>query len=341
MGNLTDIFLVTLLSHVDLIDGVTMPLPPTCKEVPMSLGENSQYTRTHQYAAGAGRPNQAIPLDTSYHREGPLQMMLFTSSAHRFSEGEFVPPGFFEHVSPRLFELPASAPDWKYSMRRAAQEILPFIYLGPWACIKDRYWLESEGFTLLLAVRDRRLALARLVSGEKAASEMGVESDTVDISNNQELISNLPRAIRRINDHVFAYSRMNPARPPKIFLFCETGNGLSAIVLIAYLMVMFNAELPQAIQAVQTHRFCIETDEEARIMLRSFESILEAKRDVEQTRRAVSASPHSLFAPRSVSRKRDMDYRHEDENMGDNMDTGGIGGEPFRRPLGPFQDRQN
>ncbi|KAL4895905.1 hypothetical protein BDV59DRAFT_173378 [Aspergillus ambiguus] len=317
---------------------MAMPLPPICNEVPMSLREDSQYIRTHQYAAGSGRAHQAVSPEASHHRDESLQMTPFDPSAHRFPEGEFVPVGFFEQVNSRLFDILDPAQDWRYPMRREAQKILPFLYLGPWACVKDRNWLRLEGLTLLLAVRDRRLALARLVSGEKVASELGIEADTVDISNNQELISILPYAIRRINEHLFTYSMMNPGQSPKIFVFCETGSGLSAVLIIAYLMVMFNADSGQAIQAVHIHRFCIETDEESRILLRSFEAILEAKRDVELTRRATRTCSSLSVAQRATSRKRDMDYRQEDDAMGDSMDMD-IEKDALRRPLSPFQDR--
>lgn len=270
-------------------------------------------------------------------------MMPFNATTHRFSEGDFVPLGFFQKVNPQLFNVSGTSQDWKYTMRREAQPILPFLYLGPWACLKNRAWLESDGFSLLLAVRDRRLAQLRLVSGEKAATDLGIQADTVDILDNQELISALPRAVHRINDHLLSHSIANPGSPaPKVFIFCETGNGLSAVVVIAYLMVMFNASLAQAIQAVHAQRFCIETDEEARVMLGSFESILAAKGDVEQTRRASRTLSVPLGAPRSTSRKRDMDYRHEDESMADAMDVDeGRGQTEPRRFLGPFQDRGN
>lgn len=307
----------------------------------MSLQEGSHYMRNHQYTPGSGRRQQAVlPGTSSYGRDDTSHMNPVNAATHRFEEGDFVPPGFFQMVSPELFRIPNSSQDWKYSMRREAQQILPFLCLGPWACLKDRAWMGTQGFTLLLAVRDKRLAQVRLVSGEKAATELGIESDTVDIVDNQELISTLPRAVRRINDHILSHSMTHPGSPPKVFIFCETGNGLSAVVVIAYIMVMLNADLPQAIQAVHAQRFCIETDEESRVMLGSFESILAAKGDVEQTRRASRALSVPLSAPRSTSRKRDMDYRREDETMGDamNVDEGGSQSEP-RQFLGPFQDR--
>ncbi|KAF9884134.1 hypothetical protein FE257_002255 [Aspergillus nanangensis] len=317
-----------------------MAFPSRCTETPMSHGENSQYTRTHQYSAGSGRALLQSCPGTFYAREDSLQLEPLKPAEHQFAEGEFVPRGFRENVNPNLFAVPNPARDWTYSNRRQAQMLLPFLYLGPWTCLKDRRWLQEEGFTLLLAVRDRRLAQVRLVSGEKVATEMEIESDTVDIVGNQELISILPRAIRRINNHVFSHSVIGHGKPPKIFIFCETGNGVSAVVIIAYLMVMFNAELPQAIHAVHLQRFCIETDDESRMMLASFGSILAAKRDVEQTQRSARMNCLSPgIAPRATSRKRNIAYCNEMET-GDGMDVDDIGDQNgLRKPLGPFQDR--
>ncbi|PLB43551.1 dual specificity protein phosphatase 3 [Aspergillus steynii IBT 23096] len=316
-----------------------MALPSRCTEAPMSQQPSTHYVRTHEYVAGAGR----VQRTNFYALAGidsqiGVQLEPVSSDSHCFPEGEFVPPGFFERVHSDMFALPPRMNDWKYHMRREAQMILPFLYLGPWACLKDRVWLEREGFTLLLAVRDQRLAHARLISGEKAAMELGIETCAVDTVDNQDLITALPRAIRLINDHVStpANAQSHNSSRRKILLFCETGNGHSAGVLVAYLMAMFNLKFHQALQIAHLQRFCIDIDEPLKNLLLSFESILAAKRDVESSRRMASANP-GLATLTTTNRKRDL----EDPNdMEDSMDMDGHDGLfPARRGTAPFQDR--
>ncbi|THC93813.1 hypothetical protein EYZ11_006702 [Aspergillus tanneri] len=170
------------------------------------------------------------------------------------------------------------------------------------------------------------------------AAEMGIEADAVDTLDNQELIATLPRAIRLINDHISTPANaqhMNSSRR-KILLFCETGNGHSALVIIAYLMVMFNLGFPDALQVAHMQRFCIDMDESSKQMLASFESIIEAKRDVEHAKR-ISSINSKLAIPTKVNKKRDFEGQHDMTNTMDmDIDEG-----PFlgRRGVAPFQDR--
>lgn len=305
----------------------------------MSQQPSSHYVQTHQYASGPGRiPRITFNSLPTVDYDAGVQLDTVGSDSHCFPEGEFVPAGFFERVHSDMFKLPPHMNDWKYHMRREAQMILPFLYLGPWACLRDRVWLDREGFTLLLAIRDQRLAHARLISGQRAATELGIETYAVDVANNQELITALPRVIHLINNHIStpanAQSRNSSRR--KVLLFCETGNGPSALVLVAYLMVMFNLEFSQALQTAHLQRFCIDMDEQAKLILSSFESILTAKRDVESSRRMASANP-GLATMATTNKKR---YFEPPNDMEDSMDMDSheslFSG---RRGTAPFQDR--
>ncbi|KKA19569.1 putative dual specificity protein phosphatase 3 [Rasamsonia emersonii CBS 393.64] len=270
-------------------------------ETPMSHDEASPYVPTHPYSTNI--PIRRLPVvvppvalfdhDTSQFDTSP-------PSSHDFEYGEFVQSGFFQSVDPEWFAHKAQPADWTYEMRRHAQQVLPFLYLGPYACVKDRAFLEREGITLLLAVRSKQSAMARLVSGEKAAAELGIEADSIDVLNNQELIAEYPRAIRRINDHISSFptqgittttTTTSPSSSPrKVLVFCESGNERSASVVIAYLMVMLNLSLHDALWRVQHRRFCVCIEEPMRHLLHSFESILTAKRDVTKAKRSLMSS---------------------------------------------------
>jgi serine/threonine/tyrosine-interacting protein len=181
--------------------------------------------------------------------------------------------------------------DWKYEWRRTAQPILTFLHLGPSSAAKDIEYLRREGITMLLVVRDTATARVSLLSGDKMAKELGIESRAVDVAGNPELIAAFPRAIKTINDHLIAVYRHNAARgtirpdflpvtPGRVMVFCESGNERSAVVVAAYLMFMYKLNLIEAIQYVQSQRFCVAFDDGLKNLLQSYNDLLDAQRSV-------------------------------------------------------------
>ncbi|OJJ49917.1 hypothetical protein ASPZODRAFT_139262 [Penicilliopsis zonata CBS 506.65] len=270
--------------------------------------------------------------------------------SHDYSEGDFIPPGFFERVDSHNFTQRPDPPEWVYEMRRYAQPILSFLYLGPHSCVKDLDYLKNEGFTLLLGIRNRVSAQRHLLSGANAAAELDIEADCIDVGDNQELISAFPRAIRRINDHLASFNNtsgtelsMVPKR--KILVFCESGNERSATVVIVYLMVMLNLNMSEAISMVQHCRFCTSIEDPIRQILASFESILQAKRDVERTRRTSGTLASNALSPTTSKKRNLFDRSHntmqrgdDDGDDDDSMDEA----DAFmidRMAMAPFQDR--
>ena len=183
---------------------------------------------------------------------------------------------------------------WKYEQRRMAQRILPFLFLGPISAARDLSFLRREGITMIMAVRDTMSADAKLL-GSKAAVSAGIESRTIDVAGNQELIAAFPRAIEAVNAHLSARYEQQQQRtaelrsqgqqsespvPGQVLIFCESGNDRSAGVVAAYIMAMFSLDLISTIQIIQSQRFCVAFDDSMRFMLQSYEAILLAKRDV-------------------------------------------------------------
>ncbi|KAJ5561634.1 Dual specificity protein phosphatase 3 [Penicillium sp. DV-2018c] len=331
-------------------------------EVPMSHNLHAYYVRTQEYVAGRGYARPAGPVGTSayYGGEPPplfpdleaISTQALSRDTHSFAEGDFVSQEFFNHdelgrsITPRSFD----PSQWTYGMRHQAQSILPFLYLGSSACLRDKAYMREEGFTLLLAVRSRHSMLARFVSGDKAAAELGIMADTVDVMDNQELVAEFPRAIRRINDHLAGTDMaMNGVKwdgqqqKRKVLVFCESGNERSAGVAIAYLMVMLNITHAQSAQLVQQRRFSVCVDDDLKCILMAFENILSAKRDVERAKHVPTLSGAPTLAPPSqfpaLAKKRSF-QDHTMENDDDDMIVDD-GGSPFdmRKPSAPFQDR--
>ncbi|KAL3449475.1 protein-tyrosine phosphatase-like protein [Aspergillus insuetus] len=305
-------------------------------EVPMSGQAGSHYIPTHQYTQRLATVNYP---DVQYNGYGFNASEHPSFGTHRFPEGEFVSPGFFQHLDPNIFTLPQAEIDWTYSLRREAQRILPFLYLGPWSCLSNKQWLRDEGFTLLFGVRDERLARLRLVSGHKAAADLGIESDSFDVSGSQDVIARLPQAIRRINDHIYPSidSASGQIIPKKVLVFCETGNGLSASVVVAYLMVMLNMELGHALNFLHSQRFCIDMEDGLRPLLSAFEGILVAKSDVENARKSVFA--HSNLAAPTMTLSKKRSFADQVENDPPDFESMETEFSADRKPSAPFQDR--
>lgn len=177
-------------------------------------------------------------------------------------------------ISPRSQE-------WTYESRRRAQPILSFLYLGPASVARDRAFLRQHGITMLLAARDTRQAVARLLAVSKSASELGIAADYVDVSGRAELISAIPLAVGKINSHLLSRSSGGGGGSSgKVLVCCETGNERSAALVAAYVMTMYDADLVRALQFIHYKRFCANFDDDIKFLLRSYGDIVAARRMV-------------------------------------------------------------
>jgi serine/threonine/tyrosine-interacting protein len=231
--------------------------------------------------------------------------------------------------------------DWKYESRRTSQEILSFLHLGPASVARELDLLRAQGITMLLVIRNTRTAQASLLSGEKAARQLGIEAASVDVAGNPELIAAFPRAARVINDHLISKYRSAVADDPqnpsqkslgKILVFCESGNERSAAVVAAYLMCMYGMDMISAIQYIQSQRFCVAFDDGLKNLLVNYMDLLNAQRMVSKY---VSSTP--VVAQTSAKAKRGRDeLAHDIEDMDlDNADDEERFGN--RRVYAPFQ----
>lgn len=250
--------------------------------------------------------------------------------------------------------------NWKYEFRRAAQLILPFLYLGPSNAARDINFLQDEGITMLLVIRDTKSAQARLLSGDKIANELGIASAALDVSGSQELIAAFPRAVKMINEHLLSIYREQSMKGSadndgtitisqttfkrgKVLVFCESGNERSACVVAAYIMAVYGLDLVAAIQFVQSQRFCIALDDQMKSLLLAFQDILEARRDIQKAKsadftRAEAVMGLNTFDLGSRNGKRHINETYDEEMEVDGpgeMDDGRFEG---RKPFMPFID---
>ena len=265
--------------------------------MPALTDDNAKpHSPAQSYSFRVPSPPRIVVPPPALNANGVPDLHVVHNSAFDFESSGFANAEFLKTVTYGNFLDVNNMLEWKYEQRRMAQQILPFLFLGPMSAARDRDFLQREGITLVLAVRNTMSAQARLL-GSKAAQELGIDTRTIDVAGNQELIAAFPRAIEVINSHLsamyqHAQTRVCPATfseqdhrsaaPGKVLVFCESGNERSATLVTAYIMAMYSTDLVRAIQIVQAQRFAIAFDDSLRNLLSTYEIILKAKRDVVQ-----------------------------------------------------------
>ena len=272
---------------------------------------------------------------------------------------------FLATVNLPHFQFRGHVMDWKYEERRMAQEILPFIYLGPVSAARDRTFLQKVGITMVLAVRTSQMStMNTTILAPRAPRDLGLDTINIEIDGSYALIPAFKQAIERINAHLapryqsWQASQAIPVKsdpqvpmqlPGKVLVFCESGNEKSAAVVAAYIMAMYRVDLVQASQIVQSQRFCVSIDDATRHILQAFQDVLEANRDIRYSQIGhgggsdIGPTPFAL-GPRhceSTSRaqpKRSIDQAYEDHEM---VDSGGSQGDVWlekRAGVAPFEE---
>ena len=274
-----------------------------------------------------------------------------TSDVNRHVDSSFTNTDFIQDINYEELIRRDVGRDWKYEERREAQQVLPFLYLGPDGPARDKNFLTKAGITMCLAVRNTLSARANLLN-PKAPRELGIPVVNIDVMGNPQLISEFPKAIAAINEHLNsrynqfkAKSGTSPSPPGRVLVFCETGNERSAAVAAAYAMAMYSLDVAKAIQLVQSSRFCVALDYHLAHLLRSYDAILMAKRDVYRAVTPVESPPNGSkgnmrFEGLSLQPKKRgfQETRDDDEDMEDAMEA--VDSERFanRQPLAPFID---
>ena len=270
-----------------------------------------------------------------------------------FESNGFANVEFLKTVTHDQLVTTNSMLDWKYEQRRQAQQILPFLWLGPVTAARDADFLKSQRITMVLAVRNTLSAQARLL-GSKAAAALGIQSKTIDVAGHQELIAAFPRAIETINLHLSEAYQAEQSHlvltngphiqkaPGRVLVFCETGNERSATLVVAYIMAMYSTECVKAIQIAQAQRFAVSIDDSLKHLLQTYESILKAKRDVVQAGIGGSGQFSTLGQQNDAnSRPRQNSKRTLDDTY-DEMEIDGHEGDRARfeerTASAPFQD---
>jgi len=335
---------------------------------PASNHATSPHLPAHAWSYRVPSPPRIVVPPPVLNNFGVPNLAIGQTPFHDYESSEFANADFLDTVTYGDFVTANNMLDWKYEQRRMAQNILPFLFLGPTSAARDKDFLKREGITMLLAVRNTMSAQAKLLNGSKVAGELGLQSATIDVAGNQELIAAFPRAIQAINSHMQQMYSIRTANTRhtssdhshlantdlltgKVLVFCESGNERSAGVVAAYLMAMYNMDIIKAVQIVQAQRFCVSFDDSLKVLLQTFAAILQAKRDVARSQQSSTEQLKLDGLHRggvqggcdlAVGKKgkRNLDEAYEsDIEMGDasgQIDDGRFEG---REGYAPFQDK--
>jgi serine/threonine/tyrosine-interacting protein len=176
--------------------------------------------------------------------------------------------------------------EWTWNCRRQAQSITDYLYLGPHSIIRDQAFMAKHGFTMILMIRDQKLAKLGFMAAERLMNATDTVVDFVDVSSPQDLFAAFPLSVQKINTHLLSRHEAGQKvdldghgkfSPGKVLVCCETGNERSAAIVAAYLMAVYDANLVRAVQFISFKRFCATFDENTCGLLKSWEELILAK----------------------------------------------------------------
>ena len=312
---------------------------------------HKSYTQTHSYDDKAiFEPDRIVipPPDVNYDGGTPAFHVPNVPDFDHINDS-CGKSSFLQSIrSVHKFQLRHRMLDWKYEDRRTAQPILPFLFLGPCSAAQNAAFVQTNGITFMVAVRNGFTAsrLPRFLDPTSFRSAAGLESTTLDLDSAYDLARNVRRVVKSMNDHLERTCVQQPITSihdirGKILVFCESGNERSIVLVCAYLMFVYGVDAVTAIHVVQSQRFCIDVKDEMKNMLLDLDAILVAERQVASAERNQHKPQANLAVDSSFgqilkqSTKRSIDRCYEeDEEMGDAEDWFSIGND--RVGVAPF-----
>lgn len=145
-------------------------------------------------------------------------------------------------------EIPAQS--WKYEMRRQMQQIMPKVWLGPYAVAKQRDVLLAAGITHILCLKD--VSEDHIV---KVAYPQDFQYLCLSLSDgpNACVLPLIAESSKFIAEGLCSGG--------SVLVYCISGISRSPAVVIAYMMDFGSLTYDQAFQAVVKRRFCINPNE--------------------------------------------------------------------------------
>ncbi|QIX01151.1 hypothetical protein AMS68_006668 [Peltaster fructicola] len=197
---------------------------------------------------------------------------------------------------------------WNYEDRHTAQQILPYLFLGPITITRDPDFFRRHGITLVLCIRSTLVKITD--AALQRVRRMGVEAQFVDAADDSSTIKAFPTATAVVKDHIIRLDQQD--RTGRVLVCCESGNDRSASVVAATIMETHqDVNHVTAIQVVQTQRFSAMFDNNSRRILQCYWDILSAQRSVA----AANDSPEQLQSHLKKRQLPEDDHGQSDDMM--------------------------
>ncbi|GAA5879258.1 hypothetical protein JCM16303_003141 [Sporobolomyces ruberrimus] len=208
-------------------------------------------------------------------------------------------------ISPELAQLEAqygsNKKEWRYELRREAQEIVPGLYVGPFQPSWKLEVLQGLGITHILCIAESREA--HLVRA-KFPDQFQYLIQEIRDADDQNLIRIFPQAQAFIDGALGAGGR--------VLVHCGDGISRSPAIVTAYIMMKTSLTYEDAFSFVQARRFCVSPRIE-------FVRQLEAYRPILLANQAVAADRNAQFGQRALRRGREDDDEGQEDDASPQM----------------------
>lgn len=126
-------------------------------------------------------------------------------------------------VPPSFFNVPSAINDWHYESRRVAQSILPHLFLGPMSVVKDEKFIEENNIKLVLGTTSPQMwqIMKQRYAGRP-------QFQALPVAGTADLVKMFPKSKAIIDTTL--------QNEGAVLVYCETGNEISAAVVVAYIM---------------------------------------------------------------------------------------------------------
>lgn len=198
-----------------------------------------------------------------------------------------------------IMKLPGSTDlsdhiDWEYAMRRDMQEIVPGVFLGPYAAaMKSKLGdLKAHGITHIICIRQS--IEANFVRPNFPQHFNYLVLDIADCPT-----ENIIKHFRQTKDFIDQCLQSGG----RILVHGNGGISRSAAVITAYIMVKFSLTCSEAISWVRSRRYCISLNEGFQHQLLEYEHIYKAQ----LFNSAIESSSQSIGVPTKKRKHMDSD----------------------------------
>lgn len=158
--------------------------------------------------------------------------------------------------------------DWTYTMRRTMQEIVPGVFLGPYASAgkKRLEELQSAGITHVVCVRQE-------VEAKLIKPNFEAELKYLVITLADTFLETLIPKARETKQFIDSCLSVGG----KVLVHCNDGMSRAPALVIAYMMETYGLSFKAALDHVQQRRFCVQPNDGFEQQLKEFEPIYRAR----------------------------------------------------------------